>query len=247
VSGFEPIPAIDIRDGRCVRLVQGDYGRETVYGDDPAEMARHWQAEGARRLHVVDLDAARSGRRDNAARIRRVLAAVDIPVQVGGGVRSLDTARALLADGVDRVVVGSALAEEPARAAEWVDALSSPRLVVAVDARAGRVAVHGWLETTELDTVSFARHLTLAGVERVLYTDIGRDGMLSGPDLDGTRALVDQAGLHVLGSGGVASVEHLRALASVGAEGAIIGTALYDGRLALGDALAIGSSEAAAC
>jgi phosphoribosylformimino-5-aminoimidazole carboxamide ribotide isomerase len=247
VSGFEPIPAIDIRDGRCVRLVQGDYGRETVYGHDPAEMARHWQAQGARRLHVVDLDAARSGRRDNAAQIRRLLAAVDIPVQVGGGVRSLETARALLADGADRVVVGSALAEEPSRAADWVGALSSPRLVVAVDARGGRVAVHGWLDATELNTLSFARHLAAARVQWVLYTDIGRDGMLSGPDLEGTRALVDQGGLQVLASGGVASVEHLRELARVGAEGAIVGTALYDGRLALGEALAVGSSEAAAC
>ncbi len=173
-------------------------------------MARHWQAQGARRLHVVDLDAARSGGRDNAAQIRRLLAAVDIPVQVGGGVRSLETARALLGDGADRVVVGSALAEQPTRAAEWVVALGSARLVVAVDARSGRVAVHGWLDTTELDTVSFARHLAEAGVRRVLYTDIGRDGMLSGPDLEGTRLLVDQGGLHVLGSGGVASVAHLR-------------------------------------
>ncbi|MBV9356401.1 MAG: 1-(5-phosphoribosyl)-5-[(5-phosphoribosylamino)methylideneamino]imidazole-4-carboxamide isomerase [Chloroflexi bacterium] len=244
---FEPIPAIDIRDGRCVRLVQGDYGRQTVYGDDPADMARHWQAQGARRLHVVDLDAARSGGRENAAEIRRLLAAVDIPVQVGGGVRSLDTARALLADGADRVVVGSALAEEPARAAAWVDALTSARLVVAVDARGRRVAVHGWLDATELDIVSFARHLAEAGVRRVLYTDIGRDGMLSGPDVEGTRALVDLRRLHVLGSGGVAGVEHLRELASAGAEGAIVGTALYDGRLALSDALAVGSSEAAAC
>ena len=247
MSGFEPIPAIDIRDGRCVRLVQGDYGRETVYGDDPADMARHWQAEGARRLHVVDLDAARSGGRDNAAQIRRLLAAVDIPVQVGGGVRSLETARALLADGADRVVVGSALAEEPARAADWVAALSPSRLVVAVDARAGRVAVHGWLDTTQLDTLAFAAHLAGAGVERVLYTDIGRDGTLSGPDLAGTRALVDQGKLHVLGSGGVASVEHLRALAELGAEGAIVGTALYDGRLRLADALAAVPWEAMPC
>ena len=238
MSGFELIPAIDLRGGRCVRLVQGDYLRETVYGDDPTAMAHHWQADGARRLHVVDLDAARSGERENGAHVRRLLREVDIPVQVGGGIRSLDTARSLLDEGADRVVVGTAVAEAPQRAGEWVAALGAERMLVAIDARDGRVAARGWLESTGLDVLGFAAHLADAGVLRVLYTDIGRDGMLRGPDVARTRALVEQGRLCVLGSGGVANIDDLRELAAAGAEGAILGTALYDGRLALRDALA---------
>jgi phosphoribosylformimino-5-aminoimidazole carboxamide ribotide isomerase len=234
-SVFQPIPAVDIRGGRCVQLVQGDFARETAYGDDPAEMARHWQALGARRLHVVDLDGARDGVRGNTDAIANVLAAVDIPVQVGGGIRSLDTARMLLDQGADRVVVGTAAAEHPRALTEWVEALGAQRLIVGVDARGGRVATHGWQNQTDLDVVAFCRVLADAGVVRVLYTDVGRDGMLGGPDIEGTRAVARI--LAVLGSGGVSSTDHLRQLAEAGAEGAIIGTALYEGRLSLTDAL----------
>jgi phosphoribosylformimino-5-aminoimidazole carboxamide ribotide isomerase len=232
---FQPIPAVDIRGGRCVQLVQGDFARETAYSDDPSEMARHWQALGAQRLHVVDLDGARDGVRGNAAAIARLLAAVDIPVQVGGGVRSLDTARAILDQGAARVVVGTAAAQQPRALSQWVEALGAEQLIVGVDARGGRVATHGWQNLTDLDVVAFCRVLADAGVVRVLYTDVGRDGMLGGPDIDGTRAVANI--LAVLGSGGVSSVDHLRKLAEAGAEGAIIGTALYEGRLSLSDAL----------
>jgi phosphoribosylformimino-5-aminoimidazole carboxamide ribotide isomerase len=234
---FTPIPAVDIRGGRCVRLVQGDFARETSYADDPAEMARHWQDQGASRLHVVDLDGARDGVRANAEVISRLVSGIRIPVQVGGGIRSLETARALLDQGADRVVVGTRAAEEPDALAQWVAELGAERLVVGVDARDGRVATHGWISLTDMNVVAFCERLADLGVERVVYTDVGRDGVLTGPNVEITRQVARVIG--VIGSGGVATVEHLRALAEAGAEGAIIGTALYEGRLQLRDALAI--------
>ena len=234
---FTPIPAIDIRGGRCVRLVQGDFGRETRYADDPAEMARHWQSLGAQRLHVVDLDGARNGVRANAAVIAKLLRGMAIPVQVGGGVRSLETARALLEQGADRVIIGTRAAEDPDALSEWVAAIGSERVVVGVDARDGRVATHGWTTATDLHVLDFCQQLCELGVKRVVYTDVGRDGVLGGPDILTTQALAKYVA--VIGSGGVSSVEHLRALANAGAEGAIIGTALYQGRLKLEDALEV--------
>ncbi len=147
---FTPIPAVDVRGGRCVRLVQGDFARETRYADDPVEMARHWQEEGAQRLHVVDLDGARDGVRANASVIARIIASVSVPVQVGGGIRSLEAARELLDDGADRVIIGTAAAEAPGEINRWVDALGPERVVVGVDARDGNVATHGWLTTTHV-------------------------------------------------------------------------------------------------
>ena len=234
---FTPIPAVDIRGGRCVRLVQGDFSRETRYADDPAEMARLWESEGARWLHVVDLDGARQGVRANAEVIRRVLRAVKIPAQVGGGIRSLETARGLLDDGADRVVVGTRAAEDPTAMADWVAAIGADRLVVGLDARDGHIASHAWLNVTDVDVVHFGLRLAALGVRRVVYTDVGRDGLLGGPNLDTTRALAKI--LNVIGSGGVAGIDDLRALAEAGAEGAIIGTALYERRLKLADALAV--------
>jgi phosphoribosylformimino-5-aminoimidazole carboxamide ribotide isomerase len=234
---FTPIPAVDIRGGRCVRLVTGDFARETQYGDDPAEMARHWAAEGAQRIHVVDLDGARDGVRGNALAIERLLQAVSIPVQVGGGVRSIETARALLDAGADRVIVGTAAAEQPERLADWVAALGAEHLIVGVDTRDGFVATRGWQTQTQLQTIEFCQALAAAGVRRVLYTDVGRDGRLAGPDVEGTRAVAQI--LSVIGSGGVASVDDLRALAGAGAEGAIVGTALYEHRISLQDALTV--------
>lgn len=219
-----------------MRLVQGDFSRETRYADDPAEMARHWEAQGAHRLHVVDLDGARDGARANAVVIARLLRAVSIPVQVGGGIRSPETARALIDDGADRVVIGTAAAEHPERLAEWTEALGD-RLIIGVDARAGKVATHGWLDVTDLEIVSLCEELARQGVQRVVYTDVARDGLLGGPNVDTTREVAKF--LAVIGSGGVATVEHLRQLADAGAEGAIIGTALYEGRLTLQEALAV--------
>jgi phosphoribosylformimino-5-aminoimidazole carboxamide ribotide isomerase len=234
---FTPIPAVDIRGGRCVRLVQGDFARETRYADDPAEMARLWQDQGACRLHVVDLDGARDGVRANAAAIARLVQAVRIPVQVGGGVRSLDTARALLEDGADRVVIGTRAAEDPQSLGEWVGALGAERVVVGVDARDGKVATHGWQTVTDVPVVELCARMAGLGVRRVVYTDVSRDGVLGGPNVNTTRELATIIG--VIGSGGVATVADLRSLAEAGAEGAIIGTALYQGRLKLSEALTV--------
>lgn len=220
-----------------MRLVQGDFGRETRYADDPAAMARHWQDEGAQRLHVVDLDGARDGVRANAQVIARLLRSVSVPVQVGGGIRSLEAARALLEGGADRVIVGTRAAEEPQVLAEWLSTLGGERVVVGVDARDGRVATHGWQTATDLSVLDFCQHIADLGVQRVVYTDVGRDGLLGGPNLELTRDVAKH--VSVIGSGGVASVAHLRALAEAGAEGAIIGTALYEGRLQLRDAMAV--------
>src|SRR5205823_9491145 len=210
------------------------FARETRYGDDPAAMARHWEAEGGQRLHVVDLDGARDGVRAKPSAIERLLACVRIPIQVGGGIRSLDTARELLDHGADRVVVGTAAAERPEVLAQWVRQLGADRLVVGVDARDGRVATRGWLNLTDVDVITFCRALAECGVQRVVYTDVGRDGILGGPDVETTREVARV--IAVIASGGVASVEHLRALANAKAEGAIIGTALYQERLKLKDA-----------
>lgn len=236
MDSFTPIPAIDIRGGRCVRLVEGDFARETRYADDPAEMARYWAAEGAQRLHVVDLDGARDGLRGNADVIRSLLGSVQIPVQVGGGIRTLETAQELLAEGAARVVIGTTAAEDPEVMRTWVAKLGAEQVIVGVDARGGRVATHGWQTVTDLDVLSFCQVLKDYGVQRVLYTDVARDGRLSGPDVEGTRAIARL--MNVIGSGGVSTVEQLRELADAGAEAAIIGTALYEGRLKLGDALA---------
>jgi phosphoribosylformimino-5-aminoimidazole carboxamide ribotide isomerase len=232
-------PAIDISEGKAVRLRQGHFDEVTVYRDDPLEAARTFVEAGARTLHVVDLDGAREGARRNAAVIAQLLSAVSIPVQVGGGIRSLQTAQELLDDGADRVVVGTAAAERLDSLSQWVDALGAERLVVGVDARKGLVATHGWRETTQFRATDFCHALADLGVVRILYTDIGRDGMLEGPNVVALKALIATVPrLRVLASGGVARVEDLRALAEAGAEGAIIGTALYDGRLTLDAVLA---------
>jgi phosphoribosylformimino-5-aminoimidazole carboxamide ribotide isomerase len=232
----QAIPSIDIRGGRCVRLVQGDFARETTYGDDPLAMAEHWQARGATRLHVVDLDGARDGVRANAALIERLIDALAIPVQVGGGVRSLDDARALLAAGADRVVMGTAAVEHADQIRPWLLALGGERVIVAVDARGDRVAARGWQSVSDLALLPFCQALADLGVRRVLYTDVARDGVLEGPNIERTRQVAEV--LSVIASGGVSTVEHLRQLAVAGAEAAVIGTALYTGALKLEEVLA---------
>ena len=222
-----------------MRLVQGDYRRERVYAEDPVAMAQHWAAQGAQRLHVVDLDAAREGVRTNRRVVERLVQAVSIPVQVGGGVRSVHVAEELLAEGADRVVVGTAAAEHVDQLADWLSRLGPERLIVGVDARNGLVATRGWTETTRLEASEFCHKLADLGVLRILYTDITRDGTLEGPNVAVlTRLIASEPRLRVLASGGVSHLGDLRALAEAGAEGAIIGTALYDGRLTLDAVLA---------
>jgi len=241
-SEMQIIPAIDLRGGRVVRLIQGDPARETQYGDDPAATAREWERRGAGRLHVVDLDGALSGRPANRAALRAILEAVRIPVQVGGGLRSLEAVRELLALGVERAILGTAAIRAPEFLAA-VCAAHPGRVALGLDARGGVVAVSGWAEATALSTVELARRVRGLPLAAIVYTDIGRDGMLQGPDLDGLVAVAEASGLPVIASGGVASpadIAALRGLEGRGVVGAIVGKALYDGRLSLEAALAAG-------
>ncbi len=227
------LPAIDLRDGRCVRLFQGDYGRETVFSDDPVAVARRWQSAGARMLHVVDLDGALDGVPVQRETIARIAAALDIPVQVGGGIRSREHALALLGDGVARVVLGTAAVESPALVDTLLAEAGAERVVVVVDARDGLVATRGWTETSAIPAEDLVRDMRSRGVRRVVYTDIGRDGTLDAPNIEAT-ARIAALGVGVIASGGVSRREHLDALAAVpGVEAAIVGRALYTGHVRL--------------
>ena len=237
---MEVIPAIDLRGGRCVRLYQGDFGRETVYSEDPLAVARQWQEQGASRLHLVDLDGAAQGEPVNLDIIAAIVDQSEIPVQVGGGVRSSATAAKLMSIGVERVVIGTAAVRSPDLVRQLCQGGGAPRVVVAVDARDGLVAVQGWLEKTSVTAVDLGQRMAELGVERLLYTDISRDGTLSEPNFSATAQLVESTGLAILASGGVASLEHITQLARIGAEGVVVGRALYTGDLDLPAAIAKG-------
>ena len=240
---FEVYPAIDVRDGRCVRLYQGDYDRETVYGDDPVAQARAFAAEGAPWIHVVDLDAARTGDPRNRSVVGAVAAAVGVPVQAGGGVRDDAAADSLLTGGVRRVVVGTAALDDPG----WVRRLAARypgRVAVGLDARGRDVAVRGWVEGSGHDLVEVARRFDDAGVAAFVVTEIGRDGTLAGPALDQLGEVLAATRLDVVASGGVGTLDDLRALAGLDVggrrlSGAIVGRALYEGAFALADALKV--------
>jgi phosphoribosylformimino-5-aminoimidazole carboxamide ribotide isomerase len=237
---FEILPAIDLRGGRCVRLLQGDYARETVFSDDPAAMARRWVEAGAKRLHIVDLDGARGGRSENLPVVRQIAAAVPVPVQLGGGIRNREAILAALEAGVERVILGTALVTgDPDRVHALLTEFGA-RALVGVDARDGRVAIQGWTESTGRDPVEFARELEARGARRLVYTDINSDGMLGGPNLQNVRRMVEALSIPVIAAGGVSSAEDVRRLAELeplGLEGAIIGKALYTGAVRLEELL----------
>ncbi len=234
---FEVIPAIDIRAARCVRLHQGDYARETTYSDDPVAVARHWQAQGAPRLHVVDLDGAREGRPINTPAVAAICRAVTIPVEVSGGIRTLEAIEAALALGADRVQLGSIAVKDPALTVEAIRRFG-PAIVVSIDARDGEVRTDGWLHGSNVRAIDLARQLDAAGVPRIMFTDISRDGTLSEPNFQAYRDLIAVLRCPVIASGGIASLDHLRQLAQIGCEGAIVGTSLYERRFTLAEALA---------
>jgi phosphoribosylformimino-5-aminoimidazole carboxamide ribotide isomerase len=220
------IPAVDIRGGQCVRLYQGDFQRETVFGDDPVAVARSWQEAGATRLHVVDLDGAREGRPVNASVICPLIQAVSIPVQVGGGLRDRQSIDRYLTAGADRVVLGTAAVKDPSLLAEAI-AAHGERIVVAVDARVGMVAIEGWREETPLAAAELMSELAAEGVPRFIYTDALRDGTLQGPDFAAVEAVLARVDRPVIYAGGVSTIADLVRLASLGVEGAIVGQALY--------------------
>jgi phosphoribosylformimino-5-aminoimidazole carboxamide ribotide isomerase len=230
-------PAIDLRGGRCVRLLEGDFAQETVYGDDPVAVAKRFERDGATWLHVVDLDGARAGRPVQAELIAAICRAVSMPVQVGGGLRDVAAVEAVLATGAARAIVGTAAVRDPALCAE-ICARHPGRVAVGVDVRDGRVWVSGWLEEEALDPLTLGRRVAGEGAAAVIYTDIGRDGTERGPDVEGTKALADALAIPVIASGGVGGVEHVRALGPIGVDGVIIGRALYTGAVTLTDALA---------
>jgi phosphoribosylformimino-5-aminoimidazole carboxamide ribotide isomerase len=231
------LPAIDIRNGRVVRLSQGEASRQTVYGHDPVAVAERFVREGAQWVHVVDLDRA-FGDGENVSTVRRIVAAVggDLRIEVGGGLRSLDRLQEILRLGVARVVVGTSAATDTSFVQAALAAAGPERLAVGVDARAGLVAVRGWTETSTVRAEDLVRRVAAEGVQTVIYTDVSRDGMMEGPDVAGSVAL-QQAGLRVIASGGVSSLDDLRAVCDAGLAGAIVGRALYEGRFTLADAL----------
>ncbi len=241
---FEMIPAIDLLGGSCVRLAQGRYDAATVYDADPGAVARRFASHGAglRRLHVVDLDGAKEGRPCNRDAVRAILAEMKgVPVELGGGIRTRDSVAEWIELGVERVILGTAALRDPElvkRAAREFPG----QVAVGVDAKDGRIAVEGWLETSDVDVVSLARRFEDAGVAALIHTDIARDGMGTGPNLEATAALAEQVGVPVIASGGVGDLEHIRAAARLGLAGVIVGRALYDGSIELADAL-----EAASC
>jgi len=229
-------PAIDLRGGRCVRLLQGDYGRETVFGDDPVAMGKSFVAAGARRLHIVDLDGARDGVPTQADLVATMVAAAAVPCQLGGGVRSFDTVRRYFEAGISRVVVGSVAIESPDLLIEMATAFPG-RIVLGLDARDGRVAVRGWLKTSALTAIDVARRHADLPLAAIVFTDIATDGMLSGPNLPALEAMVQAVSTPIVASGGIASADDIRRVASTGAAGCIVGRALYEGAVTIPSAV----------
>lgn len=250
VTEFTVFPAIDLRRGRCVRLRRGDPQAETVYSEDPVAVARRWEAEGATWLHVVNLDGALAYRPTaglttlpvNWQRLAAICEAVSIPVQFGGGLRSLEDIALALRLGAARVVLGTVAVTQPELVLEALERFGPDRIVVALDARGGRIATHGWTHVADLTVEALGKAMREAGVVRALYTDVQRDGTLSGVDAMAAARLAASTGLRIIASGGVAGLEDIRRLAAVaseGVEGVIVGQALYQGRFSLAEAIAL--------
>lgn len=230
------IPSIDLRAGRTVRLLYGDYAKETVYDADPVETAVSFEKAGAKVIHVVDLDGAKSGVIENWDILRRIFEATSVLVEVGGGVRSLETAQMLLDAGCGRVVFGTALVKDPHLSEEVFERLDD-RAVAGIDARDGRVAVHGWTDVSQVDALDMARRMQDAGCRRIILTDISRDGALNGPNLEMQAQFARELSIPVIASGGVSSLEDVVRLKSTGVEGVIVGRAIYEGRIDVREAI----------
>lgn len=226
---MEIIPAVDIRGGHCVRLIQGDFNQETVFSQDPVEMAKHWASRGAHRIHVVDLDGARTGTSQNLEIIAKMVKELDVPVQLGGGVRSLETAQAMIDIGIDRVIIGTSAILDKDLAASIFGRLGE-KAVLGIDAKNGMVAIHGWQQTTERKAIEVAQEMESIGARRIIHTDISTDGMLRGVNIAAMERMAQAVNIPVIASGGVTSlsdISNLRKLEPIGIEGAIIGKVLY--------------------
>ncbi len=234
------IPAIDLRRGRCVRLYQGDPEKETVYGDNPVEVARQWEQLGAKMLHLVDLDGAFTGLSQNAKMICSIGEEVRIPLQLGGGIRSREAVEKAISFGVSRVIIGTIVIEEPGLARELIKEFGES-ILVGIDARDGKVAVKGWTESSVVETLELASRIEQWGVKEIVYTDIQKDGTMQGPSLEGLEEIISKTSLQVIVSGGISSKEDLASLKPYGnrIKGVIIGKALYSNQLTLPDAMAV--------
>jgi len=233
-------PAIDLRGGKCVRLRQGDYAQETVFGDDPAKMARRWVDEGAERLHLVDLDGAKQGKSGNLAAVKSIVEAVDVPCELGGGIRDEAAIESLLGLGLKRLVIGTLALREP----DWFRGMCRrfpERLVLGIDAKDGWVATDGWLEVSRTSATELAGQFAGEPIAAVVYTDIASDGMMSGPNVEAMREMKQSIAWPVVASGGVTTADDVARLAEAGLDGAIIGRALYEGTLTIPEAHAAGS------
>jgi phosphoribosylformimino-5-aminoimidazole carboxamide ribotide isomerase len=236
------LPAIDLRGGQCVRLRQGDYSRETVFGDDPAAMARRWVAQGATCLHLVDLDGARAGKPVNGESVRRIVQAAGVPCQFGGGLRTEGHIREALSWGVARVVLGTRALLEPS----WCEAMCRAfpgQVALGIDARDGHITVQGWQETSHRSALDLARQVAAWPLAALIYTDVSRDGMLEGPNVEATAEIAAAVAAPVFASGGITSLEDVARLARRGLAGCVIGRALYEGKLDLAAAIALARHE----
>lgn len=232
------LPAIDLRGGNCVRLKQGDYSQETVYSTTPAEMATHWQSLGARYLHLVDLDGAKTGRIENGDAIQKITKTLNIPCELGGGIRDEGSIEKALSWGVDRVIIGTKALQDP----DWLHRMSQKypgKIALGLDAKDGLIATAGWLEVSSISIEDFALKTRDWPLAAIIYTDISKDGMLAGPNIETTAKLSKLANCTVIASGGVTSLEDIGNLKSAGIKAAIIGKALYDGKLRLEEAIAL--------
>lgn len=229
-------PAIDIIGGNCVRLQQGSYSDVTVFGDNPVDMAKKWQSQGAKYLHVVDLDGARSGKSENGDLIKQIAKTLSIPVQVGGGIRTLEVIEAYLSGGISRVILGTSAVNNREMLISALREYKS-RIAVGIDAKDGMVAIHGWERTSDYTAVEFAKEVVGLGAETIIYTDISRDGMLKGPNLKAMGEMAESVSADVIASGGVSSLKDIIDLKPTGVSGVIVGKALYTGNVNLQDAI----------
>ena len=237
-------PAIDMKDGQCVRLRQGEFKDITVYSDAPWKVASWWQEQGATFLHLVDLDGALAGRSVNAAAIRKITEQVSIPIEIGGGIRTEEDIRAMLELGVRRVIIGTRAVEHPEFIKEMVEKFGEEAIVAGVDAKNGLVAVEGWEKVSSMTASGLCLKMKEFGVKHIVYTDISRDGMLSGPNVEATKRLTDDTGLDIIASGGVSCMQDLKDLHEAGIKGAIIGKALYENRIDLKEAVRLYETQA---
>lgn len=235
-------PAIDIRGGHAVRLVEGDYNKETVFETDPVTAARRWTEGGAEWLHIVDLDAARDGIRANADAIRRIREATTVKLQLGGGLRSMNDLDDVAGIGVDRLILGSVAIAEPSFVQDAVSKYGD-RIVVGLDARGGKLAAHGWIDQTDVDALEAARRFAEMGVANIIFTDIHRDGKLIGPNIEALKTMVDTVPTNIIASGGVGTLNDVRRIRETGAAGVIIGAALYHGTVELPEVIRLAAAE----